>query len=287
MLKNQIKTTIFLGLLTGLLLIVGQLVAGRVGLVVALIFAGLMNFVSYWFSHKIVLFLYKAKEAEKAKYKKLHEIVEKIARHAGIPKPKVYIVDTPHANAFATGRNPQHAVVACTTGILKLLDDDELEGVLGHEISHVKNRDILISSVAAMIAGVISFIGMMVRWSAIFGGFGGRDDGERGTGILELLVIGILAPIIALLIQLAVSRSREYLADESGAHVTKKPLALASALQKISKSAEHIALAPNASTTATAHLFISNPFRGKNFFNVFSTHPPVEKRVQRLKEMKM
>ncbi len=282
MINNQLKTVVLLGLLSGLLLGVGWLIGGYQGLTIGLIFGLGFNFVSYWFSDRIVLALYRAKPADREEYYNLHRIVESVAERAGLPKPRVYIIDTPQANAFATGRNPQRAVVACTTGILSLLDKEELEGVIGHEISHVKNRDILVGTIAAGIAAVISYIAFMARWAAIFGGFG-RD--ERDSNGLELLILGILTPIIATLIQLAVSRSREFLADESGAHVTGKPLALARALEKISGSVQHHPFAPHASTTATAHLFISNPFRNVGWLHLFSTHPPTAERVRRLKQI--
>lgn len=285
MIENRIKTVLLLGLLTGLLLGVGWLIGGYQGMSIGLVIALGINFVSYWFSDKIVLMLYGAKPAGK-EYGYLHEIVADVAKKADIPKPKVYVITTPQANAFATGRNPQHAVVACTTGILDLLDRDELKAVIGHEISHVKHRDILIGSVAAAIAGVISYVAFMARWAAIFGGFGGRDD-ERGGGALELLVLAIVTPIIATLIQLAISRSREYLADEGGAKITKMPLKLASALEKISGSVQRHPFAAHASTTSTAHLFIANPFKGMGLLALFSTHPPVAERARRLRMMKV
>ncbi len=284
--QNQLKTAVLLGGLTGLLLLIGGLLGGRAGLLIGLLFAGGINFASYWWSHKIVLWLYRAKEAERGKYARLYSSIEEIRHHAGLPMPKVYIIETPQANAFATGRNPKHAVVAATTGILELLDEKELRGVLAHELGHVKNHDILISSVAATIAGIISYIAMMARWAAIFGGFGGRDD-NRGGGIVELLVLGIVAPLMAMVIQLAISRSREYLADETGAKMVRDPQALASALEKIEKSVKHHPFASMGSTKATAHLFISNPLRASHFLNLFSTHPPTSARCKRLREMRI
>ena len=282
MIKNQLKTAALLGLLSGLLLGVGWLIGGYQGLTIGLIFALGFNFISYWFSDKIVLALYRAKPAG-GEYNYLHQMVEQLAMKAGLPKPRVYVIHTPQANAFATGRNPNKAVVACTTGILQLLTKDELNAVLGHELSHIKNRDILVSSVAASIAAVISYVAFMARWAAIFGGFGGRD--RNGGNMFELLVLGIVTPLIATLIQLAISRSREYLADASGATLTGKPLQLASALEKIAGSVQHYPFMAHASTTSTAHLFISNPFRNKGLMHFFSTHPPTEERVRRLKAM--
>lgn len=285
--KNQIKTVLLLGGLTGLLLLIGALAGGRAGLTIALIFAGGMNFVSYWWSDKIVLWMYRAKEADQKKYTRLHSIVKEIAGKAHIPMPKVYIIDTPQSNAFATGRNPKHAAVAVTAGIMQLLDEKELQGVLAHEIGHVKNKDILISTVAATIAGVISYIAMMARWAAIFGGVGGRDNENGNSNILELLLLAIIAPIMAMIIQLAISRSREYLADETGAKLSGDPLALASALQKIEKSVHNYPFARMGKTEATAHLFISNPLKASAFLELFSTHPSTENRVKRLREMKL
>jgi heat shock protein HtpX len=283
MLPNQLKTALLLGLLGSLFLFVGYLIGGYQGLTIGLIFALGFNFITYWFSDRIVLALYGAKQAGKEEYYNLHRIVESVAQKAQLPKPRVYIINSPQANAFATGRNQKRAVVACTTGILNILDKDELEAVIGHEISHIKNSDILVGTIAAGIAAVISYVAFMARWAAIFGGFG-RDD--RDSNGLELIVLGILTPIIATLIQLAISRSREFLADESGAHITQKPLALASALEKIAGSVHHHPLAPHASTTATAHLFISNPFRNLGWLHLFSTHPSTADRVKRLKELK-
>ena len=261
------------------------MIGGKQGLLFGLIFAGLMNFVSYWWSDKIVLKLYKAKEADKNKYSELHSMVDEIRHVAKLPMPKIYIVESQQSNAFATGRNYNHAVVAVTTGILDLLEKNELKGVLAHEIGHIKNRDILISSVAATIAGVISYVAMMARWGAIFGGFGGNREGNNN--IVELIVLAIIAPIMALIIQMAISRSREFLADETGAKLVRDPFSLASALEKIHKNVNHHPLKKMGTTEATAHLFISNPFKGKSFLNMFSTHPQMEERVKRLRNMKL
>src|SRR3989344_5074175 len=281
---NQIKTVVLLGALTGLMLGVGWLIGGYQGLTIGLIIGLGVNFISYWFSDKIVLMVYRAKPAGK-EYIYLENMVEELARSAGIPKSRVYIIPTEQANAFATGRSPKKAVVACTIGILTLLTRDELRAVLGHELSHVENRDMLVSTIAAGIAACISYVAFVARWAAIFGGFGGRDD--RDGNVFELIVLGIVTPLIAMLIQLAISRSREYLADESGAHLTKMPLQLASALEKISGSVKKHPLAPHASTTSTAHLFIANPLRASAIMALLSTHPPVEARVKRLREMKV
>lgn len=279
---NQIKTVLLLGLLTGLLLWIGSF-WGQQGLLFALIFSIIMNFGAYWFSDKIALAMYRAKPITEHEQPDLYKIVREVAHLANIPVPKIYLIKAPFANCFATGRNPKHAAVAATQGILDLLNKDELKGVIAHEISHIKNRDILIQSVAAMIAGVISYIAMMARWGAIFGGFGGRDrDGGRG---LELLALAILTPILATIIRLAISRSREYLADESGAKILHSGLGLASALEKLEHSTKHISLRPTSQAQATAHMFISNPFRGHGMFKLFMTHPPSKTRIQRLRSM--
>ena len=284
MIKNQIKTVLLLGGLTGLLLWIGALIGGQSGLTIALILAGGMNFISYWFSDKIVLFIYRAKEADKNTYANLYSIIKKITHSAKLPMPKVYLVDNQQANAFATGRNPKHAAVAVTTGILKILNEDELKGVLAHEVGHIKNRDILISSVAATIAGVISYIAMMARWAAIFGG-NNRDN--NGRGIIELLALAIIAPIMAMIIQMAISRSREFLADHTGAKLVNDSGSLASALKKIHENVHDHPLTAMGTTEATAHLFIHNPFKAGNLINLFSTHPSVEERIKRLNEMKL
>ena len=282
--KNTIKTVLLLGGLTGLLIFIGGLIGGKTGLLFGLIFAGLMNFVSYWWSDKIVLKLYRAQEADRNKYSELYSMVDEIRHSAHLPMPKVCIIPSQNPNAMATGRDYKHAVVAVTTGILDLLNKNELKGVLAHEIGHIKNRDILISSVAATIAGVISYVAMMARWSAIFGGFGGRDGDNN---IVEFLALAIIAPIMALIIQMAISRSREFLADETGAKLVRDPFSLASALEKISTGVKHHPLKQMGTTEATAHLFISNPFKGKSFFNMFSTHPDTKTRCERLRSMRI
>ena len=275
---NQLKTVLLLGLLTGVLLAVGGLVGGTQGLTIALGFSLLMNFGSYFWSHKIVLSMYKAKEVKKSDYPKLFAMVKKLSEKAEIPVPKIYVVPSNNPNAFATGRNPSHGIVAYTKGILSLLSEKELEGVTGHELNHIKNRDILVQTVAATIAGVISYVAMMARWSAIFGGFGNRNGG--GGNIVELLVLAIITPIIAVLVQLAISRSREYLADESAARLLKDGSGLASALTKLESCSNKRPM--RLGSEGTAHLFIVNPFKGNVFTKLLSTHPSVRERVRKL-----
>lgn len=275
---NQLKTVVLLGALTGLLLFAGQLLGGKTGLFIGLVFALGMNFFSYFFSDKIVLMMYRAQEVEKSHV--LYKVVAEVAHLAKMPMPRVYIIPADTPNAFATGRNPKHAAVAATEGILKILDKDELRGVLAHEISHVRNRDILVATIAATIAGVISYLASMAQWGLFFGG---RDD-ERGNGnVLGLLFLAIVTPLIATIIQLAISRSREYLADESGAHLIKNPDALARALEKIERNVMHNPM-PFGSQ-ATASLFITNPFTLRGMTSLFSTHPPTEERAKRLRGM--
>ena len=278
---NALKTTLLLGLLTGFLLFVGQYFGGQNGMILALVFAGVMNFVSYFFSDKIALAMYRAQPVSREDLPRVYQIVERLTQRVGIPLPKIYVIPSDSPNAFATGRNPSHASVAVTQGILNLLNDDEMEGVLAHELGHVRNRDILISSIAATIAGAITFAARMAMWGAMFGGYGGRDERNRGGGIGGLFMI-ILAPIAAMLIQLAVSRSREYAADDTGAHLTGNPYALASALRKLDEYSRRM---PLPASPSTAHLFIVQPFLGTsglNLANLFSTHPPIAKRIERL-----
>ena len=281
--KNQLKTVVLLGLLTGLLLWVGQLVGGASGLTIAFAFAIIMNLGAYWFSDKLVLKMYRAKEVKESEQPKLYHIVQEVSQQANIPMPKVYIIPSDNANAFATGRNPKHAAVAATQGILNLLSEDELKGVIAHEIAHVRNRDILISSVAATIAGVISYVAFMARFAAIFGGFGGR--GRDGGNIVSLLVLAIVTPLVATIIQLAISRSREFLADETGAKIIRNPFGLASALEKLENNAKQHPM--RFGNPSTAHLFIANPFRARGLIRFFTTHPPMHERIKRLKNMRI
>lgn len=277
--KNQLKTAVLLAMLTALLLWIGSMF-GKAGFYFALVFVGVMNFASYWFSHKIVLWMYRAKEAKQSEYPKLFRIVGEVAKLSGLPMPKVYVIPTNSPNAFATGRNPKNAAVAATEGILKLLDEEELKGVIAHEFAHIQNRDILISTVAGTIAGIISYIANMFMWSAMFGG---RDEDSRGNAI-GLIALAIITPIIASLIQLAISRSREYFADETGAKTIKNGKALADALEKIEKNVNINPM--RFGSTATAHLFISNPFRGQAMLSLFMTHPSTQERAKRLRSMK-
>jgi len=279
---NTFKTAFLLTALTLLLMAIGRAFGGDNGMFIALAIAVVMNFVSYFYSDKIALAMYRAQPVTREQLPRAFAAVERLTQKIGIPMPKMYVIPTDSPNAFATGRNPQHASVAVTHGILELLNDEELEGVLAHELGHVSNRDILISSVAATIAGAITMLASMGRWALIFGGYGGRDREERGGGGLTALLMLFIAPIAASLIQLAVSRSREYQADATGAHFTGNPYALASALQKIDAYSRRRPLQANPST---AHLFIIQPFLGINagmFANLFSTHPPVAKRIERL-----
>jgi len=282
MIKNQFKTVILLGLLTALLLWIGSF-WGNAGLMFALVFAIAINFGSYWFSDKIVLRIYRAKEVKESDAPGLHKIVREVVHTANIPMPKVYIIPSDQSNAFACGRNPKHAAVACTEGILNLMNDDELKGVIAHETSHIKNKDTLIQTVAATIAGVIAYVAMMARWAAIFGGFGGRD--RRGGSGLELLMLAIVTPIIATIIQLAISRSREYLADEAAAKTLHNSYGLADALEKLEHDAKRHSM--RFGSPSSAHLFITNPFSGQAIMKFLSTHPPLQERVKRLRNMRI
>lgn len=277
---NALRTTFLLALMTVLLVLAGQAIGGRSGMTVALVMAGIMNFVSYWFSDKIVLAMYGAKEVTESEAPEFHGLVRQLAVQAGLPMPKVYIIDSPTPNAFATGRNPDHAAVAATSGIMRILTRDELMGVMAHELTHVKNRDILVSTVAATIAGAITYLAHMAQWAAMFGA-GRQSDDDEGGG-LGMLVMAIIAPIAAMLIQMAISRSREYGADKGGAEVSGNPLHLANALKKLQMANQQIPMHANA---ATAHMFIVNPLTGGGLMSLFSTHPPMEERVRRLEEM--
>ncbi len=280
---NQIRTVILLGLLTGVIVWIGRLFGGPQGMIIAFVFAMIMNFASYWFSDKIVLAMYRAREISPDEAPELYNMVRELAGNAGLPMPRIYIVPSQAPNAFATGRDPKHAVVAVTEGILRLLSMDELRGVLAHELSHIKNRDILIGSVAATLAGVVMILADMARWGAIFGTFGGDDD--EGGGIIGLLVVSIVAPIAAVLIQMAISRSREFLADATGAKISHNPEGLARALEKLSYASQKIPMVE--ARPQTAHMFIVNPLTGKGIATLFSTHPPVEERIRRLRSMRV
>jgi heat shock protein HtpX len=279
---NTIKTALLLGALTGLLMLIGGLIGGKGGVYIAFIFAVILNFGSYWFSDKIVLKMYKAQEVSESSAPDLYHIVRNLAMRANLPMPRVFIIPEETPNAFATGRNEKHAVVAVTEGIMKILTKEELEGVIAHELSHIKNKDMLISSIAATIAGAISMLATMAQWAAIFGG-GRNSDEDSGGGIIGLIAMAIFAPLAAAVIQMAISRSREYLADVGGATITKNPYGLASALEKLTKASQVI---PMDAKPSTAHLFIVNPLSGKAFMNLFSTHPPLEERIARLRSMK-
>ncbi|HWH75995.1 MAG TPA: zinc metalloprotease HtpX [Candidatus Binatus sp.] len=282
---NGFRTTILLAALTALVVWIGGMFGGANGAVIALLLAGGMNFFSYWFSDKIVLKMYGAQEIAANDDPELYSIVQELAGRGGLPMPRVYIIPEETPNAFATGRNPEHAAVAVTMGIRRILNKRELSGVLGHELTHVKNRDILISSIAATLAGAISYLAHMAQWGMIFGG-GSRDREEGGSGIFGLLFMMIVAPIAAMLIQMAVSRSREYMADAGGAKISGDPLALASALRKLEMGAQNIPLqVSDATANSTAHMFIVNPLSGGGLANLFSTHPAMEERIARLEAM--
>jgi len=277
---NNMKTTLLLGGLTGLLLAIGQLWAGEGGLVFALVLAGVMNLGSYFFSDKIALAMSGAQPVSRGEAARLYAIVERLAAKANIPVPKIYQIPTDSPNAFATGRNPNHASVAVTRGILDVCDDEEIEGVLAHELGHVRNRDILTSAVVATIAGAITLIARMAYWGELFGGFGGGRDDDRRGGALSALAMMILAPFAAMLIQLAISRSREYQADATGADITGNPYGLARALDKIDKWSKRV---PMRVSPTMAHMFICQPLTtGEIFTSLFSTHPPIRKRIERL-----
>ena len=281
---NYFKTFLLMLVLTGILIVAGGAIGGEQGMVIALIFAAVMNLGTYWFSDKVVLSMYHATPVTEAEYPELYSIVRNLAARGNIPMPKVYIVDEETPNAFATGRNPNHAAVCVTTGIMRILNANELSGVIGHELTHVKNRDILISSIAATVAGAISMLAWMAEWGAMFGGFGGRSDDREGN-IVGIIAMAIIAPLIATMIQLAISRQREYAADKGGAMLSGNPMYLASALNKLEAGNEEEPMQANQMTHATAHMFIVNPLRGGAFKSLFSTHPSTEDRIERLKEM--
>ncbi len=282
--SSAIKTTILLASLTALILLFGDLFGGSEGVKWAFVIAAIMNLGSYWFSDKIVLMSYGAQPIAESDAPELYQVVRRLTQKAGIPMPRVYRIPTDSPNAFATGRNPQHAVVAVTDGILRMLTMEELEGVLAHELGHVTNRDILVSSIAATLAGAVMMLARMAQWGAMFGGMERDDRGERSNGLV-LLLMAVLAPLAAMLIQLAVSRSREYGADESGAKLCGRPDELASALEKLAVASGRI---PLPASPQTAHLFIVNPLAGGQFVsNLFSTHPPIEERIARLRQMQL
>ena len=280
---NTIKTGLLLGALTGILMLIGGSFGGQQGVVIAFIFAMAINFGSYWFSDKIVLRMYNAQAVSEHEAPELYAMVKNLALKASMPMPRVYIIPGDTPNAFATGRNEQHAVVAVTEGILRILGRDELEGVLAHELTHIRNRDILIGSIAATLAGAIVMLANMAQWAAMFGGASRDDDEGGGSNIVGLILMAVLAPIAATLIQMAISRSREYLADAGGAKISGKPYGLAGALEKLSLASQTMPMKANPST---AHMFIVNPLTGRSLMNLFSTHPPIEERIARLRSMR-
>jgi len=280
---NQAKTVLLLGLLSALFLGLGYFFGGVTGLIVAFGFALLMNLWTYWFSDKLALTMARAHEVTPEQEPSLHRMVEEVAGMAGLPKPRVYIVENDAPNAFATGRNPKHSVVAVTTGIMRILNEDELKAVLAHELGHIKNRDILVSAIVATIASAVMFIAFMARWSLFFGGFGrSRNQTANLIGLAAMILIAILAPIGAMVIRMAISRQREYGADEAGARISGRPLALASALRKLQTGAQ---MMPMQVSESTAHMYTVSPLRSDFMGNLFSTHPPVEERIARLERM--
>ncbi|NOY63790.1 MAG: zinc metalloprotease HtpX [Nitrospirae bacterium] len=280
---NTVKTFVLLLALTLFFVWLGGALGGKTGMTIAIIFAGMMNFFAYWFSDRVVLAMYRAKEVTEAEAPELYSIVRRLAQKANIPMPRVYIINAEQPNAFATGRSPKHAAVAVTTGIMNILTPEELSGVIGHELAHIKHRDILISTVAATIAGAISYLAQMAQWALIFGGFRGDDD-EGGNPIVALLMM-IIAPIVALIVQMAISRSREFAADAGGARIAGNPRYLASALRKLEWASQKVPM--NNANPATSHLFIVNPLSGKSLVKLFSTHPPIEERIARLEAMSL
>ena len=280
--SNVFKTAFLLTVLTAMLVLIGGAIGGRHGMLIALIFAFVMNFVSYWWSDKIVLAMYGAQQVDEASAPELYNMVRRLATKAGMPMPKVYIIPSEQPNAFATGRNPSHAAVAATEGILRILDAEELEGVLAHEMSHVINRDVLISTIAATLAGAITYLAHMAQWAAFMGG--GRGDDDEGPNPIAMILMAVVAPIAAMLVQLAVSRAREFQADASGARLLGRPWPLAKALEKLEMATQAIPMNAN---PATAHLFIMNPLRGESLMRLFSTHPSTEERIARLRAMRI
>ncbi|MCJ7830703.1 MAG: zinc metalloprotease HtpX, partial [Desulfobacterales bacterium] len=277
---NRIRTTLLLAVMTAVILVIGQLLGGRQGMVIALIFAAGMNFFSYWFSDKIVLRMYRAREATPQSAPEVFEMVQTLTQRAGLPMPRICVIPQEAPNAFATGRNPEHAVVAVTEGLLRLMDRREVMGVLAHELGHVKNRDILVGSIAATLAGAIMLLANMARWSAMFGGARRNDSRGGGLGAVGLIAMSLLAPLAAILIQMAISRSREYLADATGARFAGNAEGLASALEKLGAYSRRL---PMDAHPSTAHMFIVNPLSGRSFMSLFATHPPLEERIARLR----
>ncbi len=278
--SNTLKTTLLLGVMTAFIVFIGGLFGGRQGMVLAFLIAIAMNFFSYWYSDKIVLRMYHAHEVSPQEFPGLYSAVEQLARNAGLPMPRVYIIPEDSPNAFATGRDPEHAVIAVTEGLLRTMNNEEATGVLAHEMSHIRNRDILIGSIAATMAGAVMILASMARWSAIFGGGSRDEEGGGGLGTVGLIIMSILAPIGAMIIQMAISRSREYLADATGAKLVGNPEGLAGALEKLGAYSRKIPMHANPST---AHMFIVNPLSGGSLMNLFSTHPPLEERIARLR----
>ena len=281
--SNQIRTGVLLAGMTALIVLIGNLLGGRQGMIIAFLLAAGMNFFSYWYSDKVVLRMYRASAVTPQQAPEIYEMFGYLAKQAGLPMPKIYIIPEQAPNAFATGRNPENAVVAVTQGLLNVMDREEVMGVLAHELAHVKNRDILIGSIAATMAGAIMILASMARWSAIFGG-GRRDDNEGGLGAVGLILMSVIAPLAAMVIQMAVSRSREYMADASGAEFVGNPENLARALEKLGAYSSRIPMQANPST---AHMFITNPLSGKSMMNLFSTHPPLAERIARLRGSRM
>ena len=277
---NMIRTTILLAGLTALMMVIGQLLGGNQGMLIAFFFAGAMNFASYWFSDKIVLKMYQAQEITEQDAHGLYDIVRGLTRKANLPMPRIYVIPQDSPNAFATGRNQDHAVVAVTHGLLNLMDQNEITGVIAHELAHVKNRDILIASIAATMAGAIMMLASMARWGAIFGAGRSRDD-SGGSNVIALIAMSVIAPMAAMVIQMAISRSREYLADETGAAIAGTPVGLARALEKLGAYSKRLPMETNPST---AHIFTVSPLSGNSLMNLFSTHPPLETRIARLRE---
>ena len=280
--SNMFKTALLLAVLTAMLVLLGGALGGQQGMVIAFVFALAMNFASYWWSDKIVLAMYRAQPITEAEAPGLYNTVRRLATKAGVPMPRVYLIPSEQPNAFATGRNPEHAVVAVTEGIMRILDNDELEGVLAHELAHVTNRDVLISTIAATLAGAITYLAHMAQWAAFFGG--GRHDDEDAPSPIAMMLMAMVAPIAAMLVQLAVSRSREFQADATGARLAGRTWGLSKALEKL-EIAKHAV--PMDANPATAHLFIVNPLSGHALMKLFSTHPPIEERIARLRAMRI